>query len=197
MIVQLSHCTPTTPIMKLLYDCVVDSYKPSSAKCVHEDDMDGCSTFHSTCGTNLLKEEVNEHKWLSEESTSTCLSSIAEDHACFMGDDDDFVVDQLNKKDTTMVIMLMGVIEKQHELLIKKNEEIKGLSDEHKKLNGSHSSLIMKYEKLENEFSCATNSVACVAFLEKENQELKSEFEEITSKYMDLQEMHHELCRFS
>jgi hypothetical protein len=44
-----------------------------------------------------------------------------------------------------------------------------------------------------NEFACATNSIACVASLEKENQELKSQLEEITNKYMDLQETHDEL----
>ena len=93
---------------------------------------------------------MNEHQWLIEESTSSiCSSSIAEDHVCFMGDDDDFVVDHLNKKDTTIVIKLMRVIEKQQAYLIKKNEEIKGLADKHKKLKGSNSSLIMRYEKLE------------------------------------------------
>ncbi|EEE62874.1 hypothetical protein OsJ_17677 [Oryza sativa Japonica Group] len=96
-------------------------------------------------------------------------------------DDDDSVVDHLNK-DTTMVIKLMRVIEKQQACLIKKNEEIKDLADEHKKLKGYNSSLIMRYEQLENEFACATNSIACVASLKKENQELKSQLEEITSK---------------
>ncbi len=125
----------------VIFDCVVDSHISPCTKCVREDDMDGCSTSYSTCGTNLLKEEVNEHQWLSEESSSsTCSYSIAEDHACFMGDDDDSVVDHLNEKDTTMVIKLMRVIEKQQACLIKKNEEIKCLADEHKKLNESNSS---------------------------------------------------------
>jgi hypothetical protein len=51
----------------------------------------------------------------------------------------------------------------------------------------------MRYEKLENEFACATNSIACVASLEKQNQELKSQLDEITNKYVDLQERHDEL----
>jgi hypothetical protein len=29
---------------------------------VRVDDMDGCTTSYSTCETNLLKEEVNEHQ---------------------------------------------------------------------------------------------------------------------------------------
>uniref|UniRef100_I1QWP7 Uncharacterized protein n=1 Tax=Oryza glaberrima TaxID=4538 RepID=I1QWP7_ORYGL len=38
-----------------------------------------------------------------QESTSSIFSSsIAEDHVCFMGDDDDSVVDHLNKNDTTI-----------------------------------------------------------------------------------------------
>nr|CAD39870.2 OSJNBb0058J09.9 [Oryza sativa Japonica Group] len=47
-----------------------------------------------------------------ESTPSICSSSIAEDHLCFMGDDDDSVVDHLNKTNTTMVIKLMRIIEK-------------------------------------------------------------------------------------
>ncbi len=49
----------------------------------------------------------------------------------------------------------------------------------------------MRYEKLENEFACATNSIACVASLE--NEELKSQLEESTSKHVGLQEKYDEL----
>ncbi|EEE67773.1 hypothetical protein OsJ_25495 [Oryza sativa Japonica Group] len=40
----------------------------------------------------------------------TC--NYEQDHLCFMGDDDDSVVDHLNKTNTTMVIKLMRIIEK-------------------------------------------------------------------------------------
>jgi hypothetical protein len=106
-----------------------------------EDDIDKCSISYSTCGTNLLKEEVNERHWTSEESTSSrCSSSISEDYACFMGEDGDSEFDHLSKKDITMVIKLMEAIEKQQACTIKKNGEIVSLTEELKKLKNFHSS---------------------------------------------------------
>nr|AAM74443.1 Putative nucleic acid binding protein [Oryza sativa Japonica Group] len=178
----------------VILHCVVDSCISPSPKYMCEDDMDKCSTSYSTCGTNLLKGEVNEPQWTSEESTSPrCSSSISKDHAFFMGKDGDFEFDHLSKKDITIVIKLMEIIKKQQACLIKKNEEIMSLTKEHKKLKDFRSSLIMRYKKLESEFACATNSIVCVASLEKQNQELKSQLEEITIKYVDLQERHDEL----
>nr|AAT81668.1 hypothetical protein [Oryza sativa Japonica Group]AAT81691.1 hypothetical protein [Oryza sativa Japonica Group]ABF97621.1 hypothetical protein LOC_Os03g41870 [Oryza sativa Japonica Group] len=40
------------------------------------------------------------YNYEQEFTSSICSSSIAEDHVCFMGHDDDSVVDHLNKKDT-------------------------------------------------------------------------------------------------
>jgi capsular polysaccharide biosynthesis protein len=47
--------------------------------------------------------------------------------------------------------------------------------------------LIDKHENLEKEYACATNVSSCVDSLEKENANLKTQLEVLTSKHVKLQ----------
>jgi hypothetical protein len=81
-------------------------------------------------------------------------------------------------------------LEQQEEYLIGKIEELKALNEEHEKLKHSHNSLIGKHEKLEKEYSCATNVSSCVDPPEKENANLKTQLEMLTSKHVKIQKDH-------
>jgi hypothetical protein len=69
------------------------------------------------------------------------------------------------------------LLEQQEEYLIGKIEELKALNKEYGKLKHSHIFLIVKHENLENEYDCATNVSSYVDPLEKENANLKTQFE--------------------
>jgi hypothetical protein len=56
--------------------------------------------------------------------------------------------------------------------------------------SNTHTSLIGKHKNLEKEYACATNVSSCVAPLEKENANLKSQLEVLTSKHTKMQKDH-------
>jgi predicted nuclease with TOPRIM domain len=68
--------------------------------------------------------------------------------------------------------------------------ELKALNEEHEKLKHSHTSLIGKHENLEKEYACATNVSSCVDPLEKENANLKTQLEVLTSKHVKMRKDH-------
>jgi predicted nucleic acid-binding Zn-ribbon protein len=77
--------------------------------------------------------------------------------------------------------------------LIGKIEELKALTEEYEKLKHSHTSLIGKHENLEKEYACARNISTCAALLEKENANLKAQFEVHTSKHVKVQKYYEKL----
>jgi hypothetical protein len=81
-------------------------------------------------------------------------------------------------------------LEQQEEYLIGKIEELMALHEEHEKLKHSHTSLIGKNKNLEKKYACATNVSSCVDPLEKENTNLKTQLEVLTSKHVKLQKDH-------
>jgi hypothetical protein len=81
-------------------------------------------------------------------------------------------------------------LEQQEEYLIGKIEELKALHEEHEKLKHSHTSLIIKHENLEKKYACATTVFSCVDPLEKENANLKTHLEVLTSKHVKMQKDH-------
>jgi hypothetical protein len=108
-------------------------------------------------------------------------------------DKDDLVFDKLRKKDIIKIKRLNErnkeqevQLEQQEEYLIGKIEELKALLEEHEKLKYSHTSLIGKHENLEKKYACATNVSSCVDSLEKENANLKTQLEVLTSKHVKL-----------
>jgi hypothetical protein len=78
-------------------------------------------------------------------------------------------------------------LKQQEEYLIDKIEELKAINEDHEKLKHSHTSLIGKHENLEKEYACATNVSSCVDPLEKENANLKTQPEVLTSKHVKMQ----------
>jgi recombination DNA repair RAD52 pathway protein len=58
------------------------------------------------------------------------------------------------------------------------------------KLKHSHTSLLSKHEKLEKEYACATNVSSCVAPLEMENANHKTQLEVLTTKHVKMQKDH-------
>jgi hypothetical protein len=112
-------------------------------------------------------------------------------------DKDDLEFDKLSKKDIIKIKRLIERIEEQElhlkqqeEYLIGKIEELKALHEEHEKLKHSHTSLIGKHENLEKRYACATNVSSCVDPLKKENANLKTQLEVLTSKHVKLQKDH-------
>jgi hypothetical protein len=110
-------------------------------------------------------------------------------------DEDDLEFDKLSKKDIIKIKRLIErneehelQLEEQEEYLIGKIEELKALHEEHEKLK--QTSLIGKHENLEKKYACATNVSSCVDSLEKENANLKTQLEVLTSKHMKLQKNH-------
>jgi hypothetical protein len=72
----------------------------------------------------------------------------------------------------------------------------KALNEEHEKRKYSHTSLIGKHENLEKEYICATNVPSSVDPLEKENANLKTQLELLTSKHVKMQK-DHEVLKYS
>jgi hypothetical protein len=112
-------------------------------------------------------------------------------------DKDDLEFDKLSKKYIIKIKRLIErneerelQLEQQEEYLIGKIEELKTLHEEHEKLKHSHTSLIDKHENLEKKYACATNVSSCVDSLEKENANLKTQLEVLTSKHVKLQKDH-------
>jgi hypothetical protein len=92
-------------------------------------------------------------------------------------DKDDLEFDKVSKKDIINIKILIErneeqelQLEQQEEYLIGKIEELKALHEEHEKLKHSHTSLIDP--------------------LEKENANLKTQLEVLTSKHVKLQKDH-------
>jgi hypothetical protein len=112
-------------------------------------------------------------------------------------DKDDLEFDKLSQKD---IIKIKRLIERNEEqelqpeqqegYLIGKIEELKTLHEEHEKLKHSHTSLIDEHENLEKKYACPTNVLSCVDSLGKENANLKTQLEVITSKHVKLQKDH-------
>jgi hypothetical protein len=109
----------------------------------------------------------------------------------------DLDFDKLSKKDMIKIKRLFERIqeqelelEQQEEYLIDKIEELKALNEEHEKLKHPHTSLIGKHETLEKEYACATNVSSCIDPLEKENTNLKTQLEVLTSKHVKMQKDH-------
>jgi hypothetical protein len=112
-------------------------------------------------------------------------------------DKDDLEFDKLRKKDMIKIKRLIEAIEEQEfqleqqdEYLIGKIEELKALHEDYEKLKHSHTYLIGKHENLEKKYACATNVSSCVDPLEKENVNLKTQLEALTSKHVKLQKDH-------
>ena len=79
--------------------------------------------------------------------------------------------------------------------MIKEDEDqkvwsIKALTLDLEKIKLEQASLIQRYNELSNDYANATNSIACVASLEKENQMLKAQVENLTSEHVALQGTH-------
>jgi hypothetical protein len=109
----------------------------------------------------------------------------------------DLEFDKLSKKDIIKIKRLIErneeqelQLEQQEEYLIGKIEELKTLHEEHEKLKHYHTSLIDKHENLEKKYACATNVSSCVDSLEKENANLKTQLEVLTSKHVKMQKDH-------
>jgi hypothetical protein len=109
----------------------------------------------------------------------------------------DLEFDKLSKKDVIKIKRLIERIEEQElqleqqeDYLIGKIEEVKALHEEHEKLKYSHTSLIGKHENLEIKYAYATNVSSCVDPLEKENANLKTQLEVLTSKHVKMQKDH-------
>jgi hypothetical protein len=114
-------------------------------------------------------------------------------------DDDkyDLDFDKLSKKDMIKIKSLFERLqekelqpEQQEKYLIGEIEELKTLNEEHEKLKNSHISLIDKHENLEKKYACSTNVSSCVDPLEKENANLKTQLEVLTSKHVKMQKDH-------
>ena len=91
------------------------------------------------------------------------------------------------------------------------SEDIERLDKAHKALESEHSLLIKSHDQLQTQLSkndelaklsssisnvndaCATNSTSCEASILKENVELRSQLELLTSKYRKLEESHEKL----
>jgi hypothetical protein len=108
-------------------------------------------------------------------------------------DKDDLEFDKLSKKYIIKIKRLIErneeqefQLEQQEEYLIGKIEELKALHEEHEKLKHSHTSLIDKHENLEKKYAYATNVSSCVDPLEKENANLKTQLEVLTSKHVKM-----------
>jgi hypothetical protein len=136
------------------------------------------STSHGKCLTAKGKQEKKPLRVESEEEE----------------DKEDLEFDKLSKKDIIKIRRLIErneeqelQLEQQEEYLIGKIEELKALHEEHEKLKHSHTSLIGKHENLEKKYACATIVSSCVDPLEKENANLKTQLEVLTSKYVKLQ----------
>jgi hypothetical protein len=139
------------------------------------------STSHGNCLMAKGKQEKKPTRVESEEEE----------------DKDELEFDKLSKKDIIKIKRLIKrneehelQLEQQEEYLIGKIEELKALHEEHEKLKHSHTSLIGKYENLEKKYACATNVSSCVDPLEKENANLKTQLEVLTSKHVKLQKDH-------
>jgi seryl-tRNA synthetase len=100
----------------------------------------------------------------------------------------------MTKKDKKNVLELIKRVRRQEDELTRQQAYRDSFEEELKKLNESSASLSSKCkEDITKAYACATNSLSCVASLEKENQALKDQLDEITCKFVKLQGTHIEL----
>jgi hypothetical protein len=106
----------------------------------------------------------------------------------------DFELDKMAKKDKTNVLELIKRVRRQEDELTRQQADRDSYEEELKKLKESNDVLSGKCkEDITKAYACATNSLSCAASLEKENQALMDQLEEITCKFVKLQGTHIEL----
>jgi hypothetical protein len=106
----------------------------------------------------------------------------------------DFKLDNMTKKDKKNVLELIKRVRRQEDELTRQQAYRDSLEEELKKLKESNDILSRKCkEDSTKAYACATNSLSCAASLEKENQDLKDQLEEITCKFVKLQGTHIEI----
>jgi hypothetical protein len=110
----------------------------------------------------------------------------------------DFELDKMTKKDKKNVLELIKRVRRQEDELTSQQAYRDSFEEELKKLKDSNDVLSRKCkEDITKAYACATNSLSCAASLEKENQALKDQLEEIICKFVKLQGTHIELEKFS
>jgi hypothetical protein len=103
----------------------------------------------------------------------------------------DFELDKMTKKDKKNVLELIKRVRRKEDELTRQQAYRDSFEEELKKLKESNDVLSRKCkEDITKEYACATNSLSCAASLEKENQALKDQLEEITCKFVKLQGTH-------
>jgi hypothetical protein len=106
----------------------------------------------------------------------------------------DFKLDKMTKKDKKNVLELIKRVRRQEDELTRQQAYRDSFEEKMKKLEESNDVLSRKCkENITKAYACATNSLSCAASLEKENQTLKDQLEEITCKFVKLQGTHIEL----
>jgi Ser-tRNA(Ala) deacylase AlaX len=93
----------------------------------------------------------------------------------------DFELDKMTKKDKKNVLELIKRVRRQEYELTRQQAYQDSFEEELKKLKESNDVLSRKCkEDITKAYACATTSVSCAASLEKKNQALKDQLEEIT-----------------
>jgi hypothetical protein len=106
----------------------------------------------------------------------------------------DFKLDKMTKKDKKNVLELIKRVRRQEDELTRQQAYRDSFEEKMKKLKESNDVLSRQCkENITKAYACATNSLSCAASLEKENQTLKDQLEEITCKFVKLQGTHIEL----
>jgi hypothetical protein len=106
----------------------------------------------------------------------------------------DFELDKMTKKDKRNVLELIKRVRRQEDELTRQQAYRDSFEEELKKLKESNDILSRKCkEDITKAYACATKSLSCATSLEKENQALKDQLEEITCKLVKLQGTHKEL----
>jgi hypothetical protein len=99
-----------------------------------------------------------------------------------------FELDKMTKKDKKNVLELIKRVRRQEDELTRQQAYRDSFEEKLKKLKESNDVLSRKCkEDITKAYACATNSLSCAASLEKENQALKDQLEEITCKFVKLQ----------
>jgi DNA repair exonuclease SbcCD ATPase subunit len=103
----------------------------------------------------------------------------------------DFELDKMTKKDKRNVLELIKRVRRQEDELTRQQAYRDSFKEELKKLKESSASLSSKCkEDITKAYACASNSLSCATSLEKENQALKDQLEEIICKFVKLQGTH-------
>jgi phage shock protein A len=105
-----------------------------------------------------------------------------------------FELDKTTKKDKKNVPELIKRVRRQEDEVTRQQAYRDSFEEELKKLKESNDVLSRKCkEDITKAYACATNSLYCAASLEKENQALKDQLEEITRNLVKLQGTYKEL----